>query len=122
MAFGILLTEESCATANKLNINPVDGKIRFPLTSMHEKEAIYLYTKEFKEPIMVLRKENVYHAFLMRCSHRGAELNYNGAFINCPVHGSVFDFNGNVTNAPATKPIRLFPVKLENDELVVTLS
>jgi len=60
-------------------------------------------------------------AISVRCTHLGCVVNIDkntGGFV-CPCHASRFDKYGEVLSAPATRPLDIFPVKLENGELFV---
>ena len=40
--------------------------------------------------------------------------------IECPKHGSTFDLNtGKPRTLPATQPVEVFPVKVENDDVMI---
>jgi len=40
--------------------------------------------------------------------------------IECPKHGSTFDLNtGKPRTLPATVPVQVFPVKIENDDILI---
>lgn len=42
--------------------------------------------------------------------------------IECPKHGSTFDLNtGTPRSLPATQPVETFPVKVENDEILIEI-
>ena len=122
VAFGIWLTEESCAYPHVLNTKPIGGKIRFPLSKMKGKDAILLRTKLYTEDILIVKKENAYHALLMKCTHKGVELEFKDTYLKCPAHGSVFDFDGKVLSAPASRPLKMFPVTEENNQLTLEIS
>jgi nitrite reductase/ring-hydroxylating ferredoxin subunit len=57
------------------------------------------------------------------CSHEQAFLSegfVEGCEIECPLHGSIFDVRtGDVKSLPATEPIKTFPVKVENGDVLV---
>lgn len=59
----------------------------------------------------------VYH----RCTHLGCTVPWDitaQKFI-CPCHNSQFDQQGIVENPPAPRPLDLFPVTIENGEVIV---
>lgn len=73
-------------------------------------------------PICVYRfSEKDYTALYMRCTHQGAELTAYGDKLVCSAHGSEFDNRGGVTGSPADKPLRAFPVLIENQQLKISL-
>ena len=59
------------------------------------------------------------------CTHLGGPLcqgRLQGSIIQCPWHGSRFDVtSGNVVGPPARKPVRSYPVAIEDGKVVVEL-
>ncbi len=51
-----------------------------------------------------------------RCTHLGCAVPWNQAEMRfaCPCHASAFDLRGEVLSPPASRPLDLFPVRLEN--------
>jgi 3-phenylpropionate/trans-cinnamate dioxygenase ferredoxin component len=43
--------------------------------------------------------------------------------VECPKHGSTFDLNtGSPRTLPATQPVEVFPVKVENDDVLIEVA
>ena len=43
--------------------------------------------------------------------------------VECPKHGSTFDLNtGTPRTLPATQPVDVFPVKVENDDVMIEVA
>ncbi len=80
------------------------------------RERSYVFVKpvgaEF--PICLYKKGNVYTACLMKCTHRGCEVEVRGSRYVCPCHGSEFDPGGTVLEGPAERPLKTF--KTTEDE------
>ena len=60
-------------------------------------------------------------AVWQRCTHLGCTVPWRedeGQF-HCPCHSSLFNRNGEVTGGPAPRPLDLFPVGLQDGNLVV---
>ncbi len=60
-------------------------------------------------------------ALYHRCTHLGCTVPYDqneNAFI-CPCHSSRFDLRGEVKNPPAPRPLDLFPVTVQDGEVLV---
>ncbi len=75
-----------------------------------------------KYPVCVYRfSENDYTALWMRCTHQGTELQVFGNQLQCPAHGSEFTNRGTVQNGPAEMKLRTFPVRIENNQLKISL-
>jgi nitrite reductase/ring-hydroxylating ferredoxin subunit len=62
-------------------------------------------------------------AFDDTCTHRQcslAEGDIEGTKVVCPCHGSAFDTaTGAVLNPPATEALKIYPVRIEGDELQI---
>jgi cytochrome b6-f complex iron-sulfur subunit len=85
----------------------------------------------FKEARFYLsRVETGFLALYRKCTHLGCvvpwlpeepsedDLAAKGRF-NCPCHGSIFDRYGVVHAGPAPRPLDLFPISIEDGELIV---
>jgi Rieske Fe-S protein len=77
---------------------------------------------QLQYPICVYRlSENEYTALWMSCTHQGTELQVFGDKLQCPAHGSEFSNRGDIQNGPADKSLRIFPVKVETNQLLISL-
>ena len=62
------------------------------------------------------------------CSHAQyyldeGEVDVDFETIECPKHGSTFDLNtGKPRTLPATMPVRVYPVKVENDDIMIEVN
>lgn len=86
-----------------------------------QRSHVIAYHDELNFPIIVFTQPT-FTAFLMQCSHQGAELQVHGDTIVCPAHGSEFDTKGNAIEGPATLPLRAFEVKEEGENIKITLA
>ena len=77
-------------------------------------------------PVCLVRTEGEVHAVSDVCSHADvslAEGEVDGLTIECWLHGSRFDLvSGRPTGLPATRPIPVYPVKIEGDDVYVSLA
>ncbi len=75
--------------------------------------------------VAVANVEGSLYAFGDICTHAHcslAEGELAGKTVTCPCHGSQFDVTtGAVLNPPATEPVPVFPLRLEDDQLQVEL-
>jgi nitrite reductase/ring-hydroxylating ferredoxin subunit len=64
-----------------------------------------------------------FHAVADDCSHGGCALSQGDLWetiINCPCHGGQFDLiTGDVVGGPPLEPVRVFPVKVSGDEVII---
>jgi 3-phenylpropionate/trans-cinnamate dioxygenase ferredoxin subunit len=58
-----------------------------------------------------------------KCSHADQSFNsgrVRGHKLLCPLHGAIFDIrDGSVLGAPAFNPIRSYPLKIENENILI---
>lgn len=77
------------------------------------------------KPVVVARAEGSYYAFGGNCPHWGAPLNegvLNGHTLMCPWHHACFDVRtAERLEPPAFNDLARYPVRVDGDELVVTL-
>ena len=77
------------------------------------------------EPVAIACAEGDYYAIRDVCSHAEVPLSegeIDGATIECWLHGSRFDLRtGEPTGMPATEPVPVYPVKLEGDDVLISL-
>lgn len=77
-------------------------------------------------PISVVRSDGEIYAIYDVCSHQEvslAEGEVEDGTIECWLHGSAFDLRtGAPTSLPATKPVPVYPTKLDGDDVFVSLN
>ena len=77
------------------------------------------------EPVAIVRTEGEVFAIRDVCSHAEVPLTegeVDGHTIECWLHGSCFDVRtGEPTNLPATEPVPVYPVKIEGDDVLVSI-
>jgi len=66
-------------------------------------------------------KEN-YYASLLKCTHRGCELNVGGGIYSCPCHGSEFTVKGKVLEGPAEENLKTYKTKTDHEKIYIYLS
>jgi 3-phenylpropionate/trans-cinnamate dioxygenase ferredoxin subunit len=76
-------------------------------------------------PVAVVRTGDDVYALRDVCSHAEVALSEGDVYnhtIECWLHGSCFDLRtGKPTNPPATQPVPTYPVKIEGDDVYVSL-
>jgi 3-phenylpropionate/trans-cinnamate dioxygenase ferredoxin subunit len=76
-------------------------------------------------PVAVVRVGDEVYALRDVCSHAEVALSEGEVYdhtIECWLHGSCFDLrSGKPTNPPATQPVPTYPVKIEGDDVYVSL-
>ncbi len=76
--------------------------------------------------ICLVRTDGEVHAISDVCSHADvslAEGEVDGLTIECWLHGSTFDLvTGRPTSLPATRPVPVYPVKIEGDDVLVCVT
>ena len=121
---------QGCISPKFVNAIIIEDDLVVPLSYFEtEKENgksfsnfLLVNNNQLQYPICVFRLgESEYSALWMRCTHQGSELRVFGDTLQCPAHGSEFDKYGGLLNGPANKPLRTFPVKIENNQLLISL-
>jgi 3-phenylpropionate/trans-cinnamate dioxygenase ferredoxin subunit len=76
-------------------------------------------------PLAVVRSEGELYAIFDVCSHQDVPLSegdVEAGTIECWLHGSRFDLaTGRPTGQPATRPVPVYPVKIDGDDVLVAL-
>ncbi|MCL4494296.1 MAG: non-heme iron oxygenase ferredoxin subunit [Firmicutes bacterium] len=89
-------------------------------------DAAIPYLVEFDDRVIALYRVNgVVYATDDMCSHAEGSLcegTYHGYIVSCPRHGGQFDIRtGQAVKMPAVSPIDVFPVRIENGEVFLSL-
>lgn len=75
--------------------------------------------------VAVANEGGTLRAFSNVCTHKKCALDdgdLEDGTVVCACHGSVFDLEtGAVESPPATEPIAVYPVRVEGDDVIVTL-
>src|SRR3982751_420918 len=119
---------QSCTGSKIINGKIVESDIIIPLSDFQNskrnnffKKYIVVQNDLLQYPICVYRlSENEYTALWMSCTHQGSELQVFGDTLQCPAHGSEFSNRGDIQNGPADKSLRIFPVKVETNQLLIS--
>jgi 3-phenylpropionate/trans-cinnamate dioxygenase ferredoxin component len=78
-----------------------------------------------RTPVAVIRTNDTFYAIKDVCSHAEVPLSegeVDGTTIECWLHGSRFDLRtGKPTGLPATKPVPVYPTKIEGDDVYVAI-
>ena len=77
-------------------------------------------------PVALVREGDQVYALHDVCTHAEVRLSegdvYDGT-LECWLHGSCFDLHsGKPTGPPATKPVPVYPVKIDGDDVLVSLN
>ena len=129
-SFAAISSLESCsstkATGGKISgddlIVPISDFETSAGNDKYFKKYLVVHNDTLKYPICIYRfNETEYSALWMRCTHNGAELQVFGDKLQCPAHGSEFNNKGEVVTSPADDALRTFPVRIENNQLKISL-
>lgn len=76
--------------------------------------------------IIMARVDDAFYAFAELCSHEDFPLWYGAIHdhrVECSLHGAQFDIrDGQPVFEPATRPIKTYPVSIENETIYVELA
>jgi nitrite reductase/ring-hydroxylating ferredoxin subunit len=77
------------------------------------------------EPVALFNIDGAFHAVSDTCTHGEWSLSegyVDGAVIECPLHmGKFCARTGKVLQNPPTDPLKVYPVKLEGDDILIDL-
>ncbi|MFB7473721.1 MULTISPECIES: non-heme iron oxygenase ferredoxin subunit [Kitasatospora] len=77
-------------------------------------------------PVAVVRTDEGVFAINDICSHANVSLSegeVEDCMIECWLHGSSFDLrSGKPSGLPATRPVAVYPVKIEGDDVLVSVN
>ncbi|MCX4688331.1 bifunctional 3-phenylpropionate/cinnamic acid dioxygenase ferredoxin subunit [Kitasatospora purpeofusca] len=77
-------------------------------------------------PVAVVRTDEGVFAINDICSHANVSLSegeVEDCMIECWLHGSSFDLRtGKPSGLPATRPVAVYPVKIEGDDVLVSVN
>ncbi|GAA3650901.1 non-heme iron oxygenase ferredoxin subunit [Nonomuraea antimicrobica] len=77
-------------------------------------------------PVALVRRGTEVFALHDVCSHAEVKLSEGEVYddtLECWLHGSCFDVrSGKPTGPPATKPVNVYTVKIDGDDVLVSLS
>lgn len=128
---GILPVVQGCAGMKQITVAP-EGEfitinssefLKDEKKSKGYRKMLTLNSDKIKYPILLCREsENNYKAFLLRCTHQGAELSVNGNIISCPAHGSEFNNNGEVIQGPAESSLYQYKVFTDIQQIKIQLT
>jgi 3-phenylpropionate/trans-cinnamate dioxygenase ferredoxin component len=78
------------------------------------------------EPVAVIKSDGEVYALRDSCSHAEVALSEGEIYdhtVECWLHGSCFDLRtGRPTGPPATEPVATYRVKIEGDDVYVSLT
>lgn len=79
-------------------------------------------TDAFAEPVLAIQNPTTPDAIIAlsaKCPHNGCDVAWQEDLFACPCHGSKFNPDGTVVEGPATKALKPFSAKIENDTVLV---
>tara|TARA_R110000787_G_scaffold34540_1_gene89354 strand:- start:180 stop:620 length:441 start_codon:yes stop_codon:yes gene_type:complete len=114
------------ATTNRINGRLAISKSEFIQIKKDKKinrKFVLVRTEALDFPICIYNTgENIYSASLLKCTHRGCELNVGGGIYTCPCHGSEFSITGKVLEGPADKNLMTFKTETDYENIYIYVS
>ena len=87
-----------------------------------EREIVLIKTSPSDIPIGVYKtSSDGYIALLLKCTHRGCELNPGGGIYSCPCHGSEFSMEGAVLQGPAEEHLTTYKTTTDHENIYIHL-
>ncbi|MBN4085054.1 Rieske (2Fe-2S) protein [Flavobacteriaceae bacterium AH-315-B10] len=87
-----------------------------------ERSFVLIKPEDSEFPICIykMNDDDTYVASLLKCTHRGCELNVGGGIYSCPCHGSEFSVRGNVLEGPAEIDLKTFKIETDNEHIYIS--
>jgi 3-phenylpropionate/trans-cinnamate dioxygenase ferredoxin subunit len=101
------------------------SEVRFKLSALPEAHPVHLEAGPCG--VCIVRLGSSAYALADRCSHQNwplsdGEVDADECNIECTKHGSTFSLkDGHPQCLPATRPVAVYPVRIEGDDVVVSL-
>ena len=123
-------TLSSCVSHRRVNAVLKNEYLEVPLVAFayvkkgesHYHDYVVARNPLLEYPICIFRQsDDIFNAFLMKCTHQGAVLKLYGDTLQCAAHGSEFNSNGQVTIGPATTNLRSFETKVDQQTVRILL-
>ena len=116
------LSMASCSVTKVVKAEPQNSTLSIDIQLFAENKSILLRTMQLEHDILVQKRNTIYTAIYLQCSHRNNPVYANPSGIVCNLHGSQFDLNGNVKVGPATESLKQFSLKEEGNRLLIDIS
>ncbi|MGO1728091.1 MAG: ubiquinol-cytochrome c reductase iron-sulfur subunit [Flavobacteriaceae bacterium] len=119
---------QSCTSIYYANTSEEAGKITVAKSEfLNEKEKrrqfVLVTPRGTDFPISLYKMgEDDYVASLLKCTHRGCELNVGGNIYSCPCHGSEFTTTGEVLEGPAEQQLKTFKTTTDDQNIYIYFS
>jgi len=121
---------QSCGTIYYATSTKENDKIVIPKTEFIEirknrqveRKFVLLNLNDSGFPICLYKtSKDIYTASLLKCTHRGCELNVGGGIYTCPCHGSEFSTLGEVLEGPADRNLKTYKTVSDNENIYIYL-
>ena len=114
------------ATSTRTTNNIIVARSEFWMIKKDEqvkRAFVLINTTDSEFPICLYNiNEDNYLAVLLKCTHKGCELNVGGGIYSCPCHGSEFTLAGEVLEGPAEQNLTSFSTTFDQENIYVSLS
>lgn len=114
---------QSCSSFATVRTNVSSGNIAVPKSMFTPESQMVIIKNEAAafDMVVVNLGNNVYKAMELQCTHQENPLipTKNGFF--CNAHGSAYTLEGKVKQEPALTDMKSFPLKVEGDQLIITV-
>lgn len=119
---------QSCTSIYYANTSEEAGKItvlksEFIDEKDKQRQFVLVTPKGTDFPISLYKiGADDYVASLLKCIHRGCELNVGGNIYSCPCHGSEFTTTGEVLEGPAEQQLKTFKTTTDDQNIYIYFS
>ena len=111
-----------CKSLPIVKTSVVDKTITLDNAALQDNTVHIIRTTQLDYDLLLVRENaGAYHCLLMQCTHQDYPVTFTGNGLVCNNHGSQFDLQGNVKKDPALKPLRHYPVTVDENKVVITI-
>ena len=93
---------------------------------LNEGSAVKIIDSRIKDSIIIANTgENVFVALSIACTHNGFEVEYKHdkkVFKCISLNRAEFSCDGHVLDGPTSKNLNAYPIRLQNDKLIVSIA
>jgi Rieske Fe-S protein len=99
------------------------GRLQLRIAEFGRQQFVLVDVPEFAFPIYIHRlDDSTYSAVSTRCMHLGCQVEPVDGRLVCPCHGSEYTADGAVLKGPTVRPLRNFPVSVQEGWVIVDLT
>lgn len=122
VAASCINVEKLLAAAETYEVAPGGAPKTFSLSDYPDLGNKGGYAMVTSKVIVINKGSGKFTALDLTCTHKKAQVEYDGTKFVCPEHGSEYNGSGKVTEGPATKNLKSYKVTYNKDDNSITVN